>query len=132
MDQPVLRKARHYFDTVPRPSHVTFDDGTQQRRNYPWAHYVEARWHYAEPDTIKVTIGDCMIVILGHRLETLYKAIADHTLAWVCAHPDYAADAERAQDSFATEIRFLQAPAPPKRRGQIELDLGLEEPSPWP
>lgn len=126
MEQPVLRKPRHYFDTAPRPSHVTFDDGKQERRNFPWAHYVVARWAYAEPETIKFTIGDCLVLIVGHRMETLYKAIADHTLAWVCAHPNFAEDAERALDSFATEIRFLQAPVPPRRGAQIELDLGIE------
>ena len=130
MDQPVLRKPRHCFDTAPRPSHVTFDDGTRQRRNFPWAHYLEARWEYPEPETIKLTIGDVLVVIVGHRIETLYKAIADHTLSWVCAHPEYAGDAERAADSFVTEIRFLPAPAPPRRRGQTQLELGIEETGP--
>ena len=126
MEQPVFRKPRQFFDTTPRPSHVTFDDGKHERRNLPWAHYVNARWHYAEPETIKLTIGDCLIVIIGHRIETLYSAIADHTLARVCAHPEYAGDADRASDSFATEIRFLEAPAPAKRKGQTEFDLGVD------
>ena len=126
MAQPVFRKPRQFFDTGQRPSHVTFDDGKLQRINFPWAHFVDARWHYAEPETIKLTIGDWLVVIIGHRIEILYKAIADHTLAWVCAHPEFLEDAERDPDSFATEIRFLQAPAQGKRKGQIEFDLGLE------
>lgn len=126
MEQPVFRKPRQYFDTTPRPSHVTFDDGKQQRRSLPWAHLVEARWDYTEPEAIKVSIGDLLVMIIGHRMEPLHKAIADHTLAWVCAHPGYAGDAEHAADTFATEIRFLPAPAPRKQRGQIELDLGME------
>ena len=44
MEQPVLRKPRNCFDTTPRPSHVTFDDGKHERRNFPWGHYVVARW----------------------------------------------------------------------------------------
>ena len=126
MDQPTFRKPRHYFDTAPRPTHVTFDDGKQQRRSLPWGHLVVARWDYAEPEAIKVIIGDLLVLILGHRLEPMHKAIADHTLTWVCAFPNYAADTERAADTFATEIRFLPAPAPRKQRGQIELELGME------
>jgi hypothetical protein len=125
MEQPVFRKPRQFFDTAQRPSHVTFDDGKHERRNYPWAHYVEGRWSYGEPETIKLTIGDWLVVIMGHRIEVLYRAIADHTLAWVCAHPEFVGDADHDPDSFATEIRFLQAPAPTKRKGQIELDLDI-------
>lgn len=126
MEQPVLRKPRNCFDTAPRPSHVTFDDGKHERRNFPWGHYVVARWSYAEPETIKFTIGDVLVVLVGHRMEPLYKAIADHTLTWISAHPEYAGDAERAADTFATEIRFLPVPPPPRQRGQINLELGLE------
>lgn len=126
MEQPVFRKPRHYFDVAPRPSHVTFDDGKTQRRNFPWGHYVEARWDYHEPESVKVTIGDVLVVIIGHRMEPLYRAIAEHALAWVCAQPDYVGDPERAADTFATEIRFLPAPVPPKRRGQTELELGMD------
>lgn len=126
MEQPVFRKPRQFFDTTQRPSHVTFDDGTKERRNFPWAHYVDARWEYAEPETIKLTIGDWLVVIIGHRIDALFAAIADHTLSRVDAHPDFVGDAQRDADSFATEIRFLPAPAPAKRKGQIELDLGME------
>ena len=126
MEQPVFRKPRQFFDTAQRPSHVTFDDGKHERLNFPWAHYVRGQWHYSEPETIKLTIGDWLVVIIGHRMEVLYRAIADHTLAGVCAHPEFAGDVDHDADSFATEIRFLQVPAPAKRKGQIELDLGIE------
>lgn len=126
MDQPVFRKPRQFFDTSQRPSHVTFDDGKLERLNLPWAHYLDGRWSYAEPDTIKVTIGDWLVVITGHRLEALYAAIAAHTLSGVCAHPEFLEDAEHDADSFATEIRFQKAPSATKQRGQIEFDLGIE------
>jgi hypothetical protein len=124
MERPVFRKPKHYFDTAAHPSHVTFDDGKHQKRNLPWAHYVEARWDYSEPDVIKVTIGDWLVVITGHNLAPLYVAIEDHALTRIRAHADYDGNVERDADSFATEIRFLKAPAPTKRKGQIEFDLG--------
>lgn len=124
MDQPVFRKPRHFFDTAVNPSHVSFDDGAQLTRNLPWAHYVEARRDHSEPDAIKVTIGDWQVIITGHNLLPLFVAIEEHKLLRVCAHPDFRGDPEREPDSFATDIRFLRAPpAPPRRRGQIELDL---------
>ena len=124
MERPFLRKPKLYFDAAASPSHVTFDDGKEQRRNIPWQHYVEARWDYAEPDTIKMEIGDWLVVITGHNILPLYAAIEEHTLNRVRAHPEFADDAAHGDDSFAVEIRFLKAPERGKR-GQTELDLGL-------
>jgi hypothetical protein len=126
MEKPVFRKPRIYFDTTPRPAHVLFDDAKQLRRALPWAHFVEARWDYAEPETIKVTIGEWLVIIVGRSLDPLLVAIVDHSLARVCAHPEFEGNTDHEMDSFATEIRFLTAPEPRKRKGQIELDLGLE------
>ena len=39
MDQILRRKPKSYFDTAANPSHVTFDDGKEQRRNLLWLHY---------------------------------------------------------------------------------------------
>lgn len=126
MEKPAFRKPRQYFDTAQRPTHVTFDDGKHERLIFPWAHFVHARWQYAEPEAIKVTVGDWLIVITGHRIEMLYAAIADHTLSAVCAHPEFVGHPDREIDSFATEIRFQRAPEGAKRKGQFEFDLGLE------
>jgi len=100
--------------------------GRSNVRNIPWLHYVEARWDYAEPDTIKVEIGDWLVVINGHNLAPLFLAIEDHTLARIRAQPDLKQDREREIDTFVTEIRFTKPPAgnSGKRRGQIEFDLG--------
>ncbi len=126
MEKPVFRKPRQYFDTASHPSHVTFDDGKALKRNFPWAHYVEARWDYAEPDTIKVTIGNWLVVITGHNLDLLYAAIEDHSLTRLRAQPKFEGNAEHDADSFVTEIRFLKAPVATKRKGQAELELDLE------
>lgn len=123
MDRSVFKKGRQYFDTAQRPSHVTFDDG-RRKRNLSWMHYTEARWDVEEPETIYVTIGDWLVVIAGHNVLPLYTAIEDHTLNRVRAHPEFADDPTHADDSFATEIRFLKAPENGKR-GQSQLDLGL-------
>lgn len=122
MNGTPLKKPRQYFDTAAHPSHVTFDDAKDHRRNLPWAHYVEARWDYREPETIKVEIGDWLVVITGHNLATLFLAIEEHSLVRVRAQPELAKDREREADTFATEIRFLK---PPARKGQIELPLSL-------
>lgn len=123
MDRSVFKKGRQYFDTAQRPSHVTFDDG-QSRRNFPWMHYVEARWDSAEPEMIYVTIGNCQVTIRGHNIASLYTAIEDHALNRVRAHPEFANDPAHVDDSFAVEIRFMKAPEN-RKRGQSELDLGF-------
>ena len=126
MDQPVFRKPRLHFDVVANANNVTFDDGKELKRNIPWLHYVEARWEHAEPDTIKVDIGDWLVVLSGHNLEPLFQAIEEHTLMRVRAQAGWKEDSERTMDTFVTEIRFLKPPAgiSAKRRGQIEFDIG--------
>lgn len=127
MDRPPQRKPKLYFDTAVNPSHVTFDDGKEQRRNLPWMHYVEARWDYTEPDTIKMEIGDWVVFIRGHNLAPLFLAIEEHTLARLRAQPELEQDREHEADTFAVEVRFVKPPPGPgadKRRGQIELELG--------
>jgi len=127
MDRPAFRKPKLHFDAVPNPSHVTFDDGKEQRRNIPWLHYVEARWDYAEPDTIKIEIGDWLVIVRGHNLAPLFQAIEDHTLARLRAQPELEQEREHEADTFAVEVRFLKPPSgnlPGKRPAQIEIDLG--------
>ena len=123
MERTAQKKGRQYFDTASRPSHVTFDDGRQRKRNFPWSHYVEARWDYEEPETIYVTIGDWLVVIYGHNIVSLYTTIEDHTLMRIRAYPDFEGKEAHADDIFATEIRFVKAP-PPQKKGQTNLDLG--------
>ena len=125
MERLGSKKGRQYFDTGARPSHVTFDDGWQRKRNFPWAHYVEARWDYEEPETIHVTIGNWLVVIVGHNVAPLYAAIEEHTLTRVCAHPEYDRSPTHDDDTFATEIRFTKPPSKNfvRQPGQIDFDL---------
>ncbi len=126
MERTTFKKPRQYFDTAARPSHVTFDDGKSLKRNFPWMHYIEARWDYGEPDVVKVLIGDWLVVIAGFNLAALFVAIEEHALTRIRAQPALARDREHAADSFATEICFIKAPQTSgKRKGQTELDLGL-------
>ena len=123
----ILRKPKLHFDTEENPSHVTFDDGKDRRRNIPWLHYVEANWDYDEPDVIRLKIGEWLVVIRGNNLGPLYLAIEKRTLARVRAQPDMAEDREREMDTFVTSLRFTELPAGgigAKGRKQIELDLG--------
>jgi hypothetical protein len=123
---PILRKPKLHFDTEENPSHVTFDDGKDRRRNIPWLHYVEANWDYDEPDVIRLKIGEWLVVIRGNNLGLLYLAIEKRTLARVRAQPDMAQDREREMDTFVTSLRFTELPAGgmgAKGRKQIELDL---------
>lgn len=124
MDRTTLRKPRLHFDVADNPSHITFDDGKEQRRNIPWLHYTEARWEYDEPDTMRMEIGDWLVVIRGPNLGHLFQAIEEQTLMRLRALPELANDSEREMDTFATEIRFLWAAIKGgKRNGQAELDL---------
>ena len=109
MERTSLRKPRQHFDVATHPSHVTFDDGKEMRRNLAWMNYTEARWEYAEPDIIKVEIGDWLIVITGYHLTPLFAALEEQTLVRVRAHPELKLDREREGDTFATAIRFLRA-----------------------
>ncbi len=121
------RRPKLHFDTAANPSHVTLDDGKQSRHNLPWTHYVEARWDYDEPDTIRIEIGEWVVVMRGHNLEPLYLALEDRSLLRVRAQPALGQDREREQDTFVTELRLTKSPAGSsaiKRRGQTELDLG--------
>lgn len=127
MDRPALRKPKLHFDAAVQPSHVTFDDGKEVRRNIPWSHYVEARWDYAEPDVIKLEIGDWVVFIRGHNLAPLFLAIEEHALERLRAQPEMEQDREHEADTFAVEVRFVKPPpgvGTDKRRGQIELELG--------
>lgn len=127
MERAPLRKPKLYFDAGANPSHVTFDDGKDQRRNLPWMHYVEARWDYAEPDTIKIEIGDWLVIVRGHNLAPLFLAIEEHSLVRLRAQPELHTDREHEADTFAVEIRFTKPPANPfgKRPPvQLELDTG--------
>ena len=121
---PTLRKPKLHFETAEKPSHITFDDGREQRRNIPWLHYVVARWDYAEPDLIKIEIGDCVVQLRGHNLEPLFRAIEDHTLVRICAHPAFGQEREREKDTFVSEIRFAlprKTGAAARPNGQADL-----------
>ena len=118
-------KPKQFFDTAAHPDHVTFDDGKEQRRNIPWVDYVEGCWDYAEPHTIRVEIGNWLVLVRGHNLELLFQAIEGRTLVRLRAQPELEGNPNHACDCFATEIRFLRAPSalPPQAGGQIELGL---------
>lgn len=126
MDGITFRKPKLFFDVVANPSHVTFDDGKERRRNIPWQAYVEAQWDHAELETIKIEISDWLIVVSGQNLGPLFQAIEERTLARLRAQPRLREDRERELDTFATEIRFTKPPVRNvgKQRGQIEFDLG--------
>ena len=118
----LFRKPRTFFETATRPSHVTFDDGHRHRRNFPWHHYVEARWTYGEPDAIQVLIGDCLIVLTGSNLAPLFAALEEHTLLRVRAESD-GKDREREFDCYVTNITFEKAAQFPPRRPPPQGDL---------
>ncbi len=125
-EKPVQRKPRLYFDTVVDPSTVTFDDGHEHWRNYPWSLYVKTSWEYAEPDFLSVEIGDDIVVVRGHNLGLLKQAIEEHTLLRVRSRPELEEDRNNEPDSFVTGIVFRPAaPKPPNAANgqQIEIDL---------
>ena len=106
MERALLRKPKLYFDTMAHPSHVTFDDGVEERRNLPWMNYVEARWDHPEPELIKIEIGESVVFLRGHNLGPLFAAIEEHTLLRVRAQPAMETDREHECDTFVSAIRF--------------------------
>ena len=121
-----LRKPKLHFETVDRPSHVTFDDGQRLCRILAWTQFSEARWEHDNPETIEIEIGEWLVALRGHNLGPLLLAIGGPTLALVRALPDLANDSERDQDTFVTAIQFARPlPTLPvrERPGQIEFDL---------
>ena len=124
----LLRKPKLHFDTTPNPSHVSFDDGKGMHRLIPWPHLVEARWEYvAEPDVVKIEIGEWLMVIRGHNLGPLFVAVEEKTLLRVRAQPELGQEREREIDTYVTEVRFTKPPPGGlgvKRGGQVEFDLG--------
>ena len=124
MERTTLRKPRLHFDVATNPSHITFDDAKEQRRNIPWLHYTEAHWKYDDPDTIRMVIGEWCVVIQGHNLGPLFRSIEEQTLVRICALPQLTENISYETDTFATEIRFVRAAVKDGRRtGQAELDL---------
>jgi len=128
MDKVTLRKPKLHFDNAAHPSHVTFDDGKEQRRNLPWHDYVEARWDYAEPDLIMMEIGGWLVLIRGHNLAPLFQAIEEHTLARLRAQPELEHNRDHETDTFAGQIRFMKPPtgagvAKPQRPAEPQLEL---------
>jgi hypothetical protein len=124
MERTPMRKPKLYFDTMAHPSHVTFDDGVEERRNLPWMSYVEARWDHSEPDLIKFEIGERVVFLRGHNLGPLFAAIEDHTLFRVRAQPALGMDRDHEGDTFVSEIRFAVKQKPGaggKRPEQGEL-----------
>ena len=112
MEPAIVRRPKLHFDVGESPSHVTFDDGTTQRRNVPWMQYTMACWDYAEPDLIHMEIGDSVVEIRGHNLAPLYQAIEEQTLLRIRAQPDLSNVRDRELDTFATGIRFLASTSP--------------------
>lgn len=125
-EKPVQRKARQYFDTVADPSHITFDDGKEDWRNFPWSLFVGARWQYSEPDFLRVEIGDTIVMLRGHNLGPLKQAIEEHTLLRVRSRPELEEDLANEPDSFVTKIVFRSAPPKgeqTKAGAQLEIEL---------
>ena len=125
--EAVRTKPRLFFDTANHASHVTFDDAKDWRRNLPWMRYAGAHWSHGEPDTIRVEIGEWLVVVCGHNLGALFLAIEDQTLKRLNAHPELEHNRARETDTLATSIRFVRLttvcpPAKGNRGGSFALE----------
>jgi hypothetical protein len=120
----VTRKPRMYFEEGAHPAGVTFNDGERARRNLPWSHFRCADWDYADPTAIRVEIGDWQVVIDGHNLESLFRAIEAARLIRVQPHPEFAEDPAYEIDVFATSIRFIHL-ASAKGGGAAQLQFPI-------
>ena len=78
------------------------------------------------PTAIRIEIGDWQVVISGHNLEALFRAIEAARLLRICAHPEFADDPAHEVDVFATHIRFIHQESASSRRrlsGQLRLPI---------
>ena len=100
--------SRLFFETANHAYNVTFDDAKFWRRCLPWIRFAGAHWGHAEPEAIRVEIGEWLVVVTGHNLDPLFAAIEDQTLRRVRAHPEWESDRAREADTFATSIRFVR------------------------
>jgi hypothetical protein len=74
-----------------------------------------------------VEIGDWQVVITGHNLEQLFRAIEQAKLVRLKAYPEFADDPAHENDVFATSIRFVHlSSAAGKRARAPQLNLQLE------
>jgi len=121
-----VRRPKLFFDEGQHPPGVTFDDGEKIRRSLPWSHFHSADWDYADPTTIRIEIGEWQVVISGHNLEALFRAIEAARLLRICAHPEFVDDPAHEVDVFATHIRFIHQDSTLPRRGrtaQLQLPI---------
>ena len=86
--ETVRAKPRLFFETANHAYHVTFDDAKDWRRILPWMRFAGAHWSHAEPDLIRIEIGEWLVTLGGHNLEPLFAAIEDQTLKTVRANPE--------------------------------------------
>ena len=104
------RNPKLHFDTMPGALHVTFDDAHSCKCNFPWTHFNLARVDSHERQSIKFSIGECLVTLDGNNLEPLFEAIETQTLLRVKALPDLDNDTERVNDTYVTAIKFEDAP----------------------
>lgn len=121
-----VRRPKLFFDEGQHPPCVTFDDGECIRRSLPWSHFHSADWDYADPTAIHIEIGEWRVVISGHNLEALFRAIEVARLVRICVHPEFADDPAHEVDVFVTHIRFIhQEAVSPKRGRAAQLQLPI-------
>lgn len=121
-------KGRCFYDTDARPPSVTFDDGKDCRRNFPWMRYAGSHWSYAEADVIRIEIDEWVVLLKGHNLAPLFAAIQAQTLKEIGVHPEWENEPTRANDTFATKIQFAKLAAfapPPKQRAPSQMQMRL-------
>ena len=127
MESTTFKRARQYFTTSARCSHLILDDGASARWILPWMHFSHARWSYDDPTVLILFIGEWQVHLAGHNLRPLFDAIADHSLSAVQARPDLVPN--HPDDSFVTHVRLLRPIAmevPKPSRGPETQQLGLD------
>ena len=112
-----------HFETTTRPAHVTFDDDRVSCRNFPWMHFVEARWDYGIPDTIRVEIGGWAVVPSCYNIGPLFAAVEEQSLLRVRALPGLAGAS--GEDTYETEIHFVR-PQLSNAKARIERKSAVE------
>ncbi len=76
--------------------HQEHDEQHEHEHERTWMRFAGAEWDHSDPATIRVEIGDWQVVITGHNLESLFRAIENARLARLRAYPEFAEKLTRA------------------------------------
>jgi hypothetical protein len=107
-------------------SHTPF--GQKSLPGFPCVRFAGCHWSYAEPDVIQMEIDEWLVVLKGHNLEPLFRAINEQKIVTIEARPECEGDPKHAADTFVTRVQFAKLaalPSPQSQQPSGQMRLGI-------